>query len=1219
MKLSIGMIVKNEERYLDQCLKSLKPVLDKVKSELIIVDTGSSDRTVEIAKKYTNKVYYHPWANDFAKMRNITVGYAKGEWFCFFDADEVIEEPKAIIKFFKTDANKQYNAACVPISNILNEINGSVSIGYSLRFFKKDKNFCFEGIVHEQAKFRYPIYSIPTRVLHYGYLSTDSRLMEEKFQRNVGLLKTALEKEPDNIYHWFQLSQSYGMHKDRELSLTAITKAYELIIEQNESKEKFIYVLYHLAKTYFNNRLFDKCIAVSTEGLAINEKYIDFYYYKAGSFFEFKEYEKAQLHFKLYLKLLNEFKNNKGFIDLSVTHATLELHEKAYKALCVSSKMLNNFQAAIEYAQKIKSPLLFGEVISTLIEIIIEDKQISKLKELYDERIFGDSRLELIFVRYLEKKRKEMLPERQRELAENFMSLDSAYGLLNSVRNEYFKGNTEKFEEIYHEIKELEIDKLDSYYGDIFFYVIQHKYPLLPILTQTRDREIMKFFAYCLGNISKITPYLVEYLERYEEIYRENIPSSESLRIKVVLYRSLLLFGDLDDDEYKSFFKAYVQEGIKYINLIYSPDVISSEQVAWTRTGSDGFFLYMSLAKQYNTISPEYVRLMKKAVQQDKTMEKGVRLLVSEIENSYRHDKEELELHKKKIVQTIENCINTGDILTAKSLVSEYEKAVGADIKLESIKSVILMLEENYSEAETILKNALGHYGDNYDLIYNLIYTQEQMNVTVDDDLETRLDKVLGTRRSISPEYIESFFQVLNEGNIRYVVLDYLGSQCLSKDCTKGMHLLVHHEDKVKISRYFVPYDYPGSVSSVWAHTIGDVEEQLWGMKFPEITSNNLWARRKQNPDGVYFIDEETIKIISPDAHESNQDNFWCPEVLKLSFLRVIYKPVITIETFAYNAEKYIKQCIDSVVNQTFRDFEWVLLDNGSDDGTSAILLELAKNDYRIKLFRNVENTIVHNAQPNPSFMKHRNDLCSEYYTRIDSDDYIHKDFLKELYAKAKEFDADFAVGGSEAFYDSDPSQRVRLHEAFFNVDDIRQLGDILPKVYKSFRVYWNKLYRVSMVKQVWKYREENPVRIQNAGDTLFNFNCLQFATSAVGINKVLYYYRMRKDSLYHSQLDKDRYTDYLILYREAMELLRVWGKDTPQNLGFLAAVLYNSLMDCVAIAASAEKGSLEERKVVVTTILEHEEVRAILQRYGLWEGFSKQAQKSIDGFSRNM
>jgi glycosyltransferase involved in cell wall biosynthesis len=83
-KISLCMIVKNEERYLDNCLKSVKDVVD----EIVIVDTGSEDRTVEIAKNYTDKVYFHPWKNSFSEARNHYLKYAAGDWIFQIDADE---------------------------------------------------------------------------------------------------------------------------------------------------------------------------------------------------------------------------------------------------------------------------------------------------------------------------------------------------------------------------------------------------------------------------------------------------------------------------------------------------------------------------------------------------------------------------------------------------------------------------------------------------------------------------------------------------------------------------------------------------------------------------------------------------------------------------------------------------------------------------------------------------------------------------------------------------------------------------------------------------------------------------------------------------------------------------------------------------------------------------------------------------------------------------
>lgn len=113
MLLSIGMIVKNEERYLERCLTALQPVLKAIDSELIIADTGSTDRTVEIAEKFTDNVFHFEWINDFAAARNFTLEKAQGEWFMFIDADEIVHDCTNLINFFKTGYYKNVDAMSV--------------------------------------------------------------------------------------------------------------------------------------------------------------------------------------------------------------------------------------------------------------------------------------------------------------------------------------------------------------------------------------------------------------------------------------------------------------------------------------------------------------------------------------------------------------------------------------------------------------------------------------------------------------------------------------------------------------------------------------------------------------------------------------------------------------------------------------------------------------------------------------------------------------------------------------------------------------------------------------------------------------------------------------------------------------------------------------------------------------------------------------------------
>ena len=90
MMLSIGIMMKNEEKYIKRCLDGLMPIVENLDAEIIIIDTGSTDKSIEIARNYTDKVYSHKWNNDFSEVRNKLISLSKGEWYLSVDADEIL-------------------------------------------------------------------------------------------------------------------------------------------------------------------------------------------------------------------------------------------------------------------------------------------------------------------------------------------------------------------------------------------------------------------------------------------------------------------------------------------------------------------------------------------------------------------------------------------------------------------------------------------------------------------------------------------------------------------------------------------------------------------------------------------------------------------------------------------------------------------------------------------------------------------------------------------------------------------------------------------------------------------------------------------------------------------------------------------------------------------------------------------------------------------------
>ncbi len=168
--ISLCMIVKNEEENLGRCLKSVQDLVD----EIIVVDTGSTDKTVEIAEKYGAKVYYFEWCNDFSAARNESLKYASKDWILIMDGDdEFCNEDK---DKFKNLIKEDLNNNTIYFFETLNYSGYSItstdiSINLNPRLFKNNYGFHYEGEVHNQLvnyekNVEGKTYDI--RIYHYG-------------------------------------------------------------------------------------------------------------------------------------------------------------------------------------------------------------------------------------------------------------------------------------------------------------------------------------------------------------------------------------------------------------------------------------------------------------------------------------------------------------------------------------------------------------------------------------------------------------------------------------------------------------------------------------------------------------------------------------------------------------------------------------------------------------------------------------------------------------------------------------------------------------------------------------------------------------------------------------------------------------------------------------------------------------------------------------------
>lgn len=298
--------------------------------------------------------------------------------------------------------------------------------------------------------------------------------------------------------------------------------------------------------------------------------------------------------------------------------------------------------------------------------------------------------------------------------------------------------------------------------------------------------------------------------------------------------------------------------------------------------------------------------------------------------------------------------------------------------------------------------------------------------------------------------------------------------------------------------------------------------------------------------------------------------------------------PKITIQTVAYNVESYIIECIESVLQQSFTNFEWIILDNGSTDKTSEILKEYASKDDRIKLYKSETNNIINHEKLNINFTNKILNLESEYWCVLDSDDVLHKDFLKDLYSSAEYYNADIAVAGTEKFFENGQPSELRRSKNFF-ISDSKDLGTFFPEMYFMFTVYWGKLVKVKLLQELLEYRNYNFQLLKHADDTLFSLEMLQFSKGIVGIDKTLHYYRIRNNSYYHSQIDENRFMDYIIIYQKNKYLLQSWGELTEENLKFLTSKLFHSVTVCLELIIKSHKIKTDQKFAWLEKIINNE------------------------------
>lgn len=320
--LSIGLITKNEEKYLEKCLKALLPLKSLISCEIIVTDTGSTDNTVEIAKKYADKVLYFEWCDDFSLARNTAVEVARGEWFMYVDADEIFCSVDEIAEFIKSDKRDNYDNAYFTMKNYSDEDLKYYNIFYIKRLFNfvNGKRY-FIGKIHETITGNDNTFKIESVIDHFGYISN---VMDSKRKRNSILMREEFKNSPKDLRIVKLLMDTVEHDEIIELAYYA----FDLMDNTDYSSiayPKLILIIYvTLCYAYYEKNEFDNVIEITEKFLQcrylkeLNQKnntpLLEMYFMYASALYKQEQPEDAIDVIDKYQKLYDVIQNNDGII-----------------------------------------------------------------------------------------------------------------------------------------------------------------------------------------------------------------------------------------------------------------------------------------------------------------------------------------------------------------------------------------------------------------------------------------------------------------------------------------------------------------------------------------------------------------------------------------------------------------------------------------------------------------------------------------------------------------------------------------------------------------------------------------------------------------------------------------------------------------------------------------------------------------------------------------
>ncbi|MEG2382614.1 MAG: glycosyltransferase [Oscillospiraceae bacterium] len=692
-KLSIGMIVKNEEKYLRSCLTALMPLLKQVDSELIIVDTGSTDSTLSIAKEFTALVYSFDWCDDFAAARNETLRHAKGEWYMFLDADEIFGELTSLIEFFNSGEYLKFNSASHMMDNIVGDNADAIVELRLLRLAKRRKELCFKGAIHEVLNSLLPIKMLSARSTHYGYdFMGDPEKEQRKHQRNIVPLLKEYEENPKDLRTLAHIVKEYHLHKNLPKVEEYLDIMYELVKKQPDN-DYALFMLYRRTVVNFEMQKFQTCLQCAEE--YFNSKKtevvsdIDIYALCGRAHVSLAHWDEAIKALKKSLELYDSFGkgelddsdllyNELMFIKNRFRENTRSLIARVYEELkdydnallwlepikCYDAKTVAQY---ITLAQKKGNDDLLAPLYFSLCDLS-EKEQPDTFIAAFELCVFKN----------------ELSPEAFKKFAD--CENDDPYVKLQALRYFDMANDEEQLCRLTEWFCSSFTDWNDTY-SDVVYIAIKHNISMAPLL---KAIDIEWFGGLIRAIEARHSDIYVSILDTNSKALMEGTSTRELYWSTCLLEHMLLSEYDFSEEHYMALFTEYTGRVVNIANALYRPEIFDSDLIELLPgVYRFGHFMGEAYDADERGNKLQYMANIRQALKNYPVMKKPIELLLTQIQREQeKTDAAQAEFAAQAVLikQKIDQLIAAGELGAVREILPALDQLLPEDPDVQRYK-----------------------------------------------------------------------------------------------------------------------------------------------------------------------------------------------------------------------------------------------------------------------------------------------------------------------------------------------------------------------------------------------------------------------------------------------------------------------------------------------------------------------------------------------------